>query len=68
TRSYYTKSKADGSFELFGDFRFHHWMASATRCSMVRGDCDPNAFYTGADSIPAYYLGELTLEDLHLGE
>lgn len=62
TRSYYTKSKADGSFELFGDFRFHHWMASATRYSMVRGDCAPNAFLTGTDSVPAYYLGELVLE------
>ncbi len=68
TRSYYTKSKADGSFELFGDFRFHHWMVSATRYSMERGDCMPGAFYSGADSVPVYYLGELTLEHMHLKE
>ncbi|MBS1570491.1 MAG: hypothetical protein JST45_13770 [Bacteroidetes bacterium] len=68
TRSYYTKSKADGSFELYGDFRFHHWMVSATRYSMERGDCQPGAFYTGADSVPAYYLGELTLDHMHLKE
>lgn len=64
TRSYYTISKADGSFDLFGDFRFHHWMASATRYSMVRGDCRPNAFLTRADSVPAYYLGDLVLDPL----
>jgi len=62
TRSYYTTSKADGSFELYGDFRFHHWMVSATRYSMVRGDCFPNEFLTGKDSIPSYYLGDLVLE------
>lgn len=62
TSSYYTLSKEDGSFELYGDFHFHHWMASATRYSMVRGDCFPNAFLTGKDSIPSYYLGELVLE------
>lgn len=64
TRSYYTISKADGTFELFGDFRFHHWMASATRYSMVRGDCMPNAFLTGPDSIAGYYLGDLVLDRL----
>ncbi len=62
TRSYYTKSKADGSFALYGDFRFHHWMVSATRYSMERGDCAPNAFFTGADSVSGHYLGELVLQ------
>lgn len=68
TRSYYTISKADGSFELFGDFRFHHWMVSATRYSMVRGDCQPGAFLTGADGTARYFLGEVALERLHLDE
>jgi hypothetical protein len=62
TRSYYTTSKADGSFELYGDFRFHHWMVSATRYSMERGDCAPNAFLTGKDGVPTYFLGELELQ------
>lgn len=62
--SYYTKSKADGSFELYGDFHFHHWMVSATRYSMVRGDCRPNAFLTGTDSVPTYYLGDMVLDSL----
>lgn len=64
--SYYTISKADGSFELFGDFRFHHWMISATRRAMVRGDVQPGAFLTGSDGVAEYYLGEFVLEDLHL--
>lgn len=38
SKSYITITKADGSFELFGDFPFYHWMASATLYSMVRGD------------------------------
>lgn len=62
SRSYYTLSKADGSFELFGDFLFHHWMASATRHAMVRGDSPPNGSLTGADRVPAYYVGDLVLE------
>ena len=66
--AYYTKSKADGSFELYGDFYFHHWMVSATRYSMVRGDCQPNAFLTGADSVPAYYLGDMVLDRLSFAD
>ena len=61
THSYYTKSREDGTFELYGDFRFHHWMVSATRYSMERGDCAPNAFLTGTDRVPSYYLGDLIL-------
>lgn len=68
TRSYYTISKADGSFELYGDFRFHHWMISATRRAMVRGDVQPGAFLSGDDGMATYYLGEFPLEDLHLDE
>ncbi|MFT3884506.1 MAG: cellulase family glycosylhydrolase [Flavobacteriales bacterium] len=68
TRSYYTISKADGSFELYGDLRFHHWMASATRRAMTRGDIQPGAFLTGSNGVAGYYLGELALEDLHLDE
>ena len=37
-------------------------MVSATRYSMERGDCAPNAFLTGADSVSGHYLGELVLQ------
>jgi hypothetical protein len=43
-------------------------MVSATRYSMKRGDCAPNAFLTGADSIPDYYLGELVLQHVDYAE
>jgi hypothetical protein len=47
-----------------GPFYFNHWMTSATRWSMERGDCSPNAFRRGADGIPAYELGDIALERL----
>lgn len=55
--SYHTVTKADGSFELLGDFPFHHWMASATLHSMVRGDVLPDTAQTGKDSIPTMDIG-----------
>ncbi|MCO6481945.1 MAG: cellulase family glycosylhydrolase [Flavobacteriales bacterium] len=65
---WYTIAKEDGTFELHGNFRYHHWMASATRYSMVRGDCQPGAYVTGSDGTASYYLGEIVLERLHLDE
>ncbi|MBP9159817.1 MAG: cellulase family glycosylhydrolase [Flavobacteriales bacterium] len=60
--SYYTISKSDGSFALYGDFPFHHWMASATRYSMVRGDVQPNTYFTDSSGTPTFFLGELRLD------
>lgn len=68
TTSYYTISKEDGSFELYGDFRFHHWMVSATRHGVQRGDCQPGAFITGHDGVASFYLGDFTLNRLALDE
>ncbi|MGV9013487.1 MAG: cellulase family glycosylhydrolase [Flavobacteriales bacterium] len=62
--SYYTISKSDGSFELYSDFPFHHWMASATRREMVRGDVRPSTYITDSSGTPTFYLGELRLEHL----
>ena len=64
--SYHTVSGADGSFQLRGDFYFHHWMATATRYNWVRGDCNPNSFLTGSANIPEYSLGDLRLEPIGL--
>lgn len=64
SHSYHTVTKDDGSFELDGCFYFHHWMASATGWSMVRGDCAPNGFIKDRQGLPTYYLGELTLDEL----
>ncbi len=64
TSSFHTTSRADGRFEVRGPFYFNHWMTSATRWSMERGDCSPNAFRRGADGIPVYELGDIVLERL----
>ena len=64
--SYHTTSGPDGRFELRGSFFFHHWMVSATRHDMERGDCDPVAFKRGPDGIPAYELGDIVVERLSL--
>jgi hypothetical protein len=64
TSSHHTTSTADGRFELRSPFWLFHWMVSATCFSMDRGDCDPNAFRRGADGIPAFEIGDVTLERL----
>ncbi len=64
SHSYHTISKADGTFELRGDFYFFHWMASASTWTMVRADCKPNAYLTGKDGIPTMFIGDLVLEKL----
>lgn len=64
TTSYYTITKSDGSFALYSDFPFHHWMASATRYSMVRGDVRPNTYLTDSSGTPTFYLGDLRVEHL----
>jgi hypothetical protein len=62
TKSYHTVSKEDGSFELYGDFPFYHWMASASMYSMVRGDVLPDSAKEGSDKIPTINLGNLKIE------
>ena len=62
--SHHTTSERDGRFELHAPFWLYHWMASGTRYSMDRGDCNPNGFRRGADGIPAYELGDIVLARL----
>jgi hypothetical protein len=64
TSSYHTTSGSDGRFELRSTFWLYHWMVSATRYSMERGESDPNGFRRGTDSIPAYELGDIQLARL----
>ncbi len=59
--SYHTVTRDDGSFELLGDFRFHHWMATGLRLSVKRGDPGEHRFKPAADSIPTYDLGSVRL-------
>jgi Cellulase (glycosyl hydrolase family 5) len=66
--SYHTTSEADGRFELRAPLFLYHWMASATRHNMERGDCPPPAFTRGVDGIPAFELGDVVLERLGFAE
>jgi len=66
--SYHTTSRADGRFELRAPVFLYHWMASATRHDMERGDCPPPAFTRVADGIPAFELGDIVLERLGFAE
>ncbi len=64
SRSYHTVTAADGTFQLRGDLYFHHWMASATRHSWVRGDVQPSSYLTLGQGMPEMYLGNLYVERL----
>ncbi|MBS1938949.1 MAG: hypothetical protein JSS84_14170 [Bacteroidetes bacterium] len=61
TASYHTVTHDDGTFELMGDFRFHHWMASGLRLSVKRGDPGDALFKPAADGVATYNLGQITL-------
>lgn len=64
SHSYHTVSRADGSFELLGNFPFYHWMASATQYTMVRGELKPDTATMHGDNIPTISLGEVKIETL----
>ena len=62
--SYHAITKADGSFSLTGNFSFYHWMASATRYTMVRGDVLPETAKITGDKIPTVNLGDIKINRL----
>jgi hypothetical protein len=64
SHSYHTITKVDGSFELLGTFAFYHWMASATRYSMTRGDVLPDTAKTMKDNIPTMNIGNIKVKKL----
>lgn len=64
SHSYHTITKEDGTFEVLGDFQFYHWMVSATKHSMVRGDVLPDTAHKENGGIPTMNLGTIKLEKL----
>lgn len=64
SHSYHTVTKADGNFELYSDYPFYHWMASASMYSKVRDDINPDTARTAPDGIPTIHLGTLKIEKL----
>jgi len=61
THSYHTITKKDGTFELKGSYPFYHWMVSATKYEMARGDIFPD---TVTANFPTFDLGVLAINRL----
>ncbi len=62
--SYHSVTREDGTFLLKGTFPFYHWIISATRYSVVRGDIDPANASPNEKGIPQYDLGDIQVERL----
>lgn len=63
--SYHTITKPDGSFELLGDFKFYHWIASAVGKTAIRGEINPDsAKINPINKIPTLNLGLLKVKQL----
>ncbi len=61
-----TSTKPDGTFELYSEYRFYHWMVSSTLHEMIRKDINPDTAYTGKDGIPTIRLGTIELKRLNI--
>ncbi len=61
SHSYHTISHQDGTFELYGDMYFFHWIASAVGHEVARGEVQASAFLTGTDGVPTFRLGDVRL-------
>lgn len=60
---YFSTTKPDGSFAIYSNYKFYHWMVSALEHEMIRQDC---SFDTSkvVDGIPTVNLGTLTLKEV----
>lgn len=63
---HFTTTLPDGTFELYSEYKFYHWMVSATLHEMIRTDCNPDTAFTGPDSIPTIRLGTIKLRRLNI--
>lgn len=64
THSYHTITKDDGSFELLGSYPFYHWMASATKYTMIRDEINPLDAQMTDDSIKTLSINKLIVKPL----
>lgn len=63
---HFTTTKADGTFELYSEYPFYHWMVSGTRHEMIRKDCEPDKAIRTRDGIPTIDLGTIPLRRLNI--
>jgi hypothetical protein len=61
-----TSTKPDGTFELYSEYKFYHWMVSATLHEMKREEMKPDTAIIGPDGIPTIRLGTITLKRLNI--
>jgi len=62
---YFTTSRPDGTFQLFSNYSFYHWMVSSTLNEMIRGDINPkNAI--SVNGIPTIDVGTIQLKKVLL--
>lgn len=67
SKAVHTVTKKDGTFELYSNFAFGHWIASATNYSTLRENFwDPSQMHIAADSVKTYELGKMKLKKLIL--
>jgi hypothetical protein len=63
-----TTSKADGTFELYSEYAFHHWMVSASLFERIRKNMNPENAVSGPDGIPTFNLGTIQLDKVDIPE
>lgn len=61
-----TSTRPDGTFELYSEYKFYHWMVSATLHEMKTADMDPDTAKIGADGVPTIRLGTIVLKRLNI--
>ena len=61
-----TTTKPDGSFELYSEYSFYHWMISGPLFERVRGDMKPDTALIGKDGIPTIRLGTFELKRVNI--
>lgn len=65
--SYHTITKNDGTFELYSNFPFYHWIASASYMSAQRGEIDPGQFKLNSNkSCSILPIGKVYLKNVLL--
>lgn len=62
---YFTTSKSDGTFEIYSDYDFYHWMVSPTYYNMIRDDIRPDTARL-ENGIKTINLGEIKFHKIDL--
>ncbi len=63
-----TTTKPDGTFELYSEYAFHHWMVSAPFFERVRDNMNPENAEVGPDGIPTFDIGTIQLNKVDIPE